>query len=191
MEALRGEVVRESLGLSQEHADDHGLTLEEIIKASGMEENTFRQVYVNWVDGESFQCRLSHVYLTVHPVILVDATYFQLYKRARHIITESLRVLEFRAVCVAVAGSTRSNVAALEALGLLMNGSQVSCSQWFECSCPELDQLTKICVDNGALGSRLTGTSSFVLVSPQNTDKLCPAAIRCRVGWMHGVSRTS
>ena len=30
----------------------------------------------------------------------VEAEYFQLYKRTRHVFTEALRVLEFREVCV-------------------------------------------------------------------------------------------
>ncbi|KAK7121281.1 hypothetical protein R3I93_022388 [Phoxinus phoxinus] len=79
------------------------------------------------------------------------ATQFKLYQRARHVYGEAARVLQFKAVC----DSSPAN--AVAQLGDLMNRSHASCRDLYECSCPELDQLVDICLQAGAVGSRLTG----------------------------------
>ena len=94
----------------------------------------------------------------------VEATHFQLYKRAKHVFTEALRVLQFRKISLDAIASTSLNpgtatsaASELEKLGNLMNASQTSCKELFECSCPELDTLAQLCREAGAYGSRLTG----------------------------------
>jgi galactokinase len=74
---------------------------------------------------------------------------FDLYKRAVHVYGEAQRVYKFQELC--------EKNATLKELGDLMNESHYSCRDLFECSCKELDELTQICRDQGAYGSRLTG----------------------------------
>ena len=96
--------------------------------------------------------------LTIAPV---EATHLRLYKRAKHVLTEALRVLVFRDICLAATQITEMSEtvsqATLRTLGQLMNDSQESYTTLYECSCPELDQLTAVARDSGAYGSRLTG----------------------------------
>ncbi|EMD32074.1 hypothetical protein CERSUDRAFT_119060 [Gelatoporia subvermispora B] len=118
--------------------DQEGVTLQRMIAWSGLEEARFRELYLSWVD--------------------VEATHFQLYKRAKHVFSEALRVLQFRDVCNRAAASEGAlSESVLKELGGLMDASQESCAEFFECSCPELDELTRIAREAGAYGSRLTG----------------------------------
>ncbi|XP_056595225.1 N-acetylgalactosamine kinase isoform X1 [Triplophysa dalaica] len=79
------------------------------------------------------------------------ATHFKLYQRAKHVYGEAARVLQFKAVC------DSAPLNAVAQLGELMNQSHASCRDLYECSCTELDQLVHICLQAGAVGSRLTG----------------------------------
>ncbi|XP_065185304.1 N-acetylgalactosamine kinase-like [Sycon ciliatum] len=74
---------------------------------------------------------------------------FNVHNRAMHVFSEAARVHKTSATADASDGEKE--------LGRLMTESHVSCSQLYECSSPELDELTAICRDAGALGSRLTG----------------------------------
>ncbi|KAJ3066453.1 N-acetylgalactosamine kinase [Podochytrium sp. JEL0797] len=77
-------------------------------------------------------------------------------KRVRHVLSEARRVEEFTRVC-ALEKPFYQGGDVLTELGALMTSSQRSCAQDFNCSCPELDTLTALCLASGAVGSRLTG----------------------------------
>ncbi|KIJ13155.1 hypothetical protein PAXINDRAFT_170777 [Paxillus involutus ATCC 200175] len=119
--------------------DQLGVTLETMIEWSGMGEELFKDVYLSWVE--------------------VETTYFQLYKRAKHCYTEALRVLKFRDICLMAASSSTAyrGMSAFKALGVLMNESQESCANLYECTCLEVDELTRLALEAGAYGSRVTG----------------------------------
>ncbi|CAA2969858.1 galactokinase-like [Olea europaea subsp. europaea] len=85
--------------------------------------------------------------------VLRAAKHFKLHQRAAHVYSEAKRVHAFKDAV----SSNSSEEDVLKQLGDLINGSHYSCSVLYECSCPELEELVKICRDNGALGARLTG----------------------------------
>ncbi|KAK0104888.1 galactokinase [Cadophora gregata] len=89
----------------------------------------------------------------------VRAEKFKLRQRALHVFTESLRVLKFLSILENPSKSTSSadTTAFNQQLGDLMNATQDSCRDVYECSCPEIDQLCAIARKAGSYGSRLTG----------------------------------
>jgi len=137
-----------------------GLTMAEMIDKSGLRRDVFHEVYLSWVESELiYHEQRSDPNLTHCRMCIVEATYFQLYKRSKHVFSEARRVLQFRQTCLSAAGSSDANDSVFfEGLGRLMNESQSSCSQLYECSCPELDKLTGLAREAGAYGSRLTGS---------------------------------
>ena len=93
---------------------------------------------------------LDQRYFTKFPV---SASHFPLHRRPTHVFNEPIRVLSFKALLQA----SPSPSDLLPQLGALMNETQDSCREVYECSCPELDELCTIAKEAGAYGSRLTG----------------------------------
>ncbi|CAL4945264.1 unnamed protein product [Urochloa decumbens] len=85
--------------------------------------------------------------------VIKAAKRYKLFQRASHVYSEARRVYAFRDTV----SSKLSDEDKLKKLGDLMNESHNSCSVLYECSCPELEELVKVCRDHGALGARLTG----------------------------------
>lgn len=82
-------------------------------------------------------------------IVGADSEKFLLYNRATHVLSEAERVARFYELC-----TTTKDVAEL---GTLMNGSHYSLRDLFDVSIDELEELTALCREQGALGSRLTG----------------------------------
>lgn len=105
----------------------------------------------------------------------VRAERFMLRQRALHVFTEALRVLKFMELLESPP-SDGGNDALLRGLGDLMNETQDSCRDVYDCSCPELDELCKLARGAGAYGSRLTGAGwggcSVHLVPKAKVDKV-------------------
>ena len=85
----------------------------------------------------------------------VRADKFKLRQRAQHVFSEALRVSRFKELLANPLDLSGDQLA--KDLGGLMNETQDSCRDWYECSCPELDDICKIARAAGAYGSRLTG----------------------------------
>lgn len=87
----------------------------------------------------------------------IRASRFLLAQRATHVFSEALRVLEFKSLLQQQQQPSEPNSDLLPRLGALMNSTQSSCRDVYDCSCPELDRLCAIAREAGAYGSRLTG----------------------------------
>jgi galactokinase len=92
----------------------------------------------------------------------VRAETFKLRQRSLHVFTEALRVSKFinllensSEFLSKDAGDSTETYN--KQLGGLMNETQDSCRDLYECSCPELDELCQIARRAGSYGSRLTG----------------------------------
>jgi galactokinase len=90
----------------------------------------------------------------------VRADRFKLRQRALHVFSEALRVMDFMSLLEDPANhpdGTADTTAYNEKLGALMNATQDSCRDDYECSCPEIDDICSIARRAGSYGSRLTG----------------------------------
>ncbi|MCJ1318764.1 galactokinase [Xylographa vitiligo] len=96
---------------------------------------------------------LEQRYMTKFPV---RASNFMLRQRALHVFQEAIRVTRFKAL-LKTPPPEDGHDDLLRRLGALMNETQTSCREVYECSCPELDELCTIAREAGAYGSRLTG----------------------------------
>lgn len=92
--------------------------------------------------------------------IPVRAERFRLRQRTLHVFEEALRVLQFIRLLedpaerpAAGAGTSAYNAR----LGALLNATQDSCRDQYECSAPEIDALCAAARAAGSYGSRLTG----------------------------------
>jgi galactokinase len=92
---------------------------------------------------------------------------FKLLRRTRHVLSESARVCAFKQYAKK---SVDDPDDFYKRLGDLMNESQQSCRDDFECSCAELDELCQIARQNGAYGARLTGMSFCFAINCQALD---------------------
>jgi galactokinase len=105
----------------------------------------------------------------------IEAERFMLQQRALHVFSEALRVQRFKEALA----SDDSQIKKMNRLGSLMNETQTSCRDLYDCSCPELDELCRIARSAGAKGSRLTGAGwggcTVHLVSVDQVDTVVSA----------------
>ncbi|KIX99857.1 uncharacterized protein Z520_04493 [Fonsecaea multimorphosa CBS 102226] len=121
----------------------------DIIKSNLKEEGYTRQDIAE-ILGISVQ-ELEKQYMSKFPI---RADVFKLRQRALHVLEEAGRVLKFRETLTT---SGKLDEEKLLYLGDLMNKTQASCRDVYECSCPEIDQICSIAHKAGAYGTRLTG----------------------------------
>ncbi|TKA77401.1 hypothetical protein B0A49_04748 [Cryomyces minteri] len=95
--------------------------------------------------------QLNARYMSAFPV---RAERFLLRQRALHVFNEAIRVLKFMAL---LSSPPAKDEDLLNGLGELLNQTQASCRDVYDCGCPELDELCTLARAAGAYGSRLTG----------------------------------
>ena len=118
---------------------------------------------------------LEETYMSKFPV---QADHFLLRQRALHVFEEARRVLSFKDI---LSQTDKLNETALKKLGDLMNQTQDSCRDMYECSCQELDDICAIARNAGTYGSRLTGAGwggCSVHMVPQNKVEAVTQALK-------------
>lgn len=120
---------------------EEGYTREEIAAALGMSVEELEKKFMSRfpVRGERFKLR----------------------QRALHVFEEALRVHRFLELLESSEkrpGEGQGDTSEYNRqLGTLLNDTQDSCRDMYECSCPEIDELCAIARNAGSYGSRLTG----------------------------------
>ncbi|KAL4459930.1 hypothetical protein ABPG74_003456 [Tetrahymena malaccensis] len=87
-------------------------------------------------------------------LVITQNNDFYPYERALHVYSEANRVYQFQKTCFDTKLTDQEKI---PVLGKLMNESQYSCDNLYDCSSDKLNELISICRKNGAIGSRLTG----------------------------------
>jgi galactokinase len=87
----------------------------------------------------------------------VPAESFRLRDRAKHVFSEAARVYKFMDLLETGPRRPETDLEFAQRLGDLLNQSQQSCRDKFDCSAQELDRICTYARDAGSLGSRLTG----------------------------------
>ena len=139
---------------------EEGYTRDEIAKVLGMS-----------VD------ELNSRYTTKVPI---RAERFKLRQRALHVFSEALRVQRMLALLQSDQQMPAEDMS--QKLGQLVTETHTSCREQYECSCPELDQICQLALENGSWGGRLTGAGwggcSVHLVPAEKVDQIKKAWIK-------------
>jgi galactokinase len=165
------EELMKKLGKLDDSAEAQVDSTIDIIK-SKLEKESYTREDISDILGISVNS-LEKEYMSKFPV---QAEGFKLRQRALHVLEEARRVLKFREI---LSSSDRLDNEKLLQLGELMNQTQVSCRDVYECSCPEIDDICTIAIQAGAYGSRLTGAGwggcTVHLVPQRSVDSVVEA----------------
>ena len=155
--------IMKKLGRRDDNVTTQVDTMIDIIK-SKLDKDSYTREDVAGILGISVET-LEKEYMSKFPV---QADAFKLRQRSLHVLEEARRVLSFREL---LSQADKLDEGKLRDLGGLMNQTQTSCRDMYECSCPEIDDICSIANNAGAYGSRLTGAGwggCTVHLIPQN-----------------------
>jgi galactokinase len=108
----------------------------------------------------------------------VQAERFLLRQRTLHCFKEARRVLDFKS-CLCRRGHLDKHD--IQYLGQLLNESQASCRDAYDCTCPEVDEICEIALRAGSFGSRVTGAGwggCTIHMIPQDKIELVTEALK-------------
>ncbi|KAK3398465.1 ribosomal protein S5 domain 2-type protein [Sordaria brevicollis] len=131
--------------------------LEELLKLTKQtltKEEGYTREQISTVLGLSSTDELDKKFTSRFPV---RAERFKLRQRAIHVFSEALRVLKFMDLLENSCSKAEKGDEFNSQLGALLNETQGSCREVYECSCEEIDRICAIARKAGSYGSRLTG----------------------------------